>query len=189
VSVVLVTCTGNICRSPTAAALLQRRLGGLEEPVEVSSAGILDLGEPVPDEMIAVGAALQVDLSHHRGHRVTSSEIRSADLVIGMAREHVREIALLQPAAWPKTFTLKELLRRGYLIGPRQPLEPLGQWLTAVHEGRRTADLLGASKDDDVEDPFGGSLQEYRDTAILLGGLVEELAGLAWPEAGRSAAQ
>jgi protein-tyrosine phosphatase len=184
VSTVLVICTGNICRSPTAAALLQRRLGKLEEPVEVSSAGILHLGQPVPDEMIAAGAALHVDLIHHRGHRVSASEARTADLVIGMAREHVREIALLEPSAWPKTFTLKELIRRGYQVGPRQPLEPIGRWLAAVHDGRRTADLLGSSSDDDVEDPFGGSPQDYRDTAMLLAALVEELVGVAWPEAG-----
>jgi len=56
-----------------------------------------------------------------------------------------------------------------------------------------SADEISGSEDDDVEDPFGGSPQDYRDTATLLGGLVEELgglveelAGLAWPEVGHS---
>jgi hypothetical protein len=49
-----------------------------------------------------------------------------------------------------------------------------------------SADEISGSEDDDVEDPFGGSPQDYRDTATLLGGLVEELAGMAWPEVGHS---
>jgi protein-tyrosine-phosphatase len=114
-------------------------------------------------------------------HRFTPEDLDQADLIIGMAREHVREIVLSQPPIWPRTFTLRELVRRGHAVGRRGQLESLSDWLTRVHEGRHHADLLGISDEDDISDPMGGSPNEYRASANLIAGLVDELIALAWP--------
>ncbi|HEY4789981.1 MAG TPA: low molecular weight phosphotyrosine protein phosphatase, partial [Actinomycetes bacterium] len=54
---VLFVCTGNICRSPTAEAVLRRRLteAGLADAVEVDSAGLGDwhVGDQVDERSAA----------------------------------------------------------------------------------------------------------------------------------------
>ena len=178
---VLFVCSGNICRSPTAAALLTARLAGRVEDVSVTSAGTLDLGEPSPEEVVVAAAELGADVGTHHGHRFTPDELTGADLIVGMAREHVRQVVLAQPPVFSRTFTLPELVRRGHDRGRRGRLESLNDWLARVHEGRRHADLLGDSDEDDVPDPMGGSTGEYRASAKQIAGLVDELVALAWP--------
>jgi hypothetical protein len=87
--------------------------------------------------------------------------LQRADLVLGMERAHVRHSVLLEPEAWPRAFTLKELVRRGAELGPRPPVESPGAWLARAHEGRDRPDLLGDSPLDDVADPYGGPSSAY----------------------------
>jgi protein-tyrosine phosphatase len=181
VTAVLFVCSGNICRSPTAAALLAARADSRGDDISVVSAGTLDLAEPSPAEVVAAAADLGADVSTHVGHRFTPDEVVQADLIIGMAREHVREVVLAQPDVWPSAFTLRELVRRGHAVGRRGRLVSLDDWIARVHEGRRHTDLLGESDDDDVPDPMGGSPSEYRASAKQIAGLVDELVALAWP--------
>ncbi|HXA34599.1 MAG TPA: hypothetical protein VNV87_20280 [Acidimicrobiales bacterium] len=178
---VLFVCTGNICRSPTAAALLTSRLAGRDEPVTVASAGTLDLDQPSPEEVVAAAAELGADVTAHLSHRFNQDDLTASDLTIGMAREHVREIVLTSPSVWPRTFTLLELVRRGHAVGRRGRRETLSDWLARVHEGRRHADLLGNSDEDDIADPMGGSPSDYRASAKRIAGVVDELVALAWP--------
>lgn len=101
-------------------------------------------------------------------------------MVLGMSREHVRYAVVAAPDAWPRAFTLKELVRRGEDAGPRMPGEPLAAWLARVHGGRERTALLGDSLLDDVADPMGGPPQAYTDTMALLDELVRRLAELCW---------
>ena len=57
-------------------------------------------------------ASLGLDLSDHRSRLVTPALLDGADLVIGMARQHVIDLALLAPDAWERCFTLADVLRR-----------------------------------------------------------------------------
>jgi protein-tyrosine phosphatase len=186
---VLFICSGNICRSPTAAALLTARIGRRNDGIVVTSAGTLDLDQPSPHEVIAAAAELGAEITAHVGHRFTLEDLTAADLIVGMAREHVREVVLAQPSIFPRTFTLPELVRRGRAVGRRGRLETLGDWLTRVHEGRRHADLLGRSDEDDIPDPMGGTLNEYRASAKLVAGMVDELIALTWPDLSHSRGQ
>jgi protein-tyrosine phosphatase len=177
---VLVLCSANQCRSPMAAALLNRRLGALRIPVAVRSAGLLQEGAPPSPGAIAALASYGLEISGHRSHRVTVADLNWADLVLGMTREHVRDAVVTVPDTWPRAFTLKELVRRGEEIGPAKPAEPLADWLDRVNEGRERAALLGDSPADDVADPMGGPPRAYADTAALLDELTDRLAGLCW---------
>jgi protein-tyrosine phosphatase len=177
---VLVLCSANQCRSPMAGALLDRRLGALRIPVVVRSAGLLQVGAPPSPGAISALIPYGLDISGHRSHRVTVADLTWADLVLGMAREHVRHAVVTAPDTWPRAFTLKELVRRGEEIGPAKPVEPLADWLDRVHEGRQRAALLGDSPVDDVTDPMGGPPRAYADTAALLDELTGRLAGLCW---------
>jgi protein-tyrosine phosphatase len=181
VTSVLFVCSGNICRSPTATALLTARLVGRVDDVKATSVGTLDLDQPSPDEVVAAAAEIGADVSAHHSRRFVPDDLASADLILGMAREHVREVVLTQPSIFPRTFTLPELVRRGHAVGRRGRLESLADWLARAQGGRRHADLLGKSDEDDVPDPMGGSPSEYRASAKQIAGLVDELVALAWP--------
>jgi protein-tyrosine phosphatase len=177
---VLVLCSANQCRSPMAAALLVLRLGALGTPAAVRSAGLLQEGEPPSPGAISMMASYGLDISGHRSNRVTEADLTWADLVLGMSREHVRHAVVTVPDAWPRSFTLKELVRRGEEVGPAKSREPLTDWLARVHEGRERVALLGDSPVDDVADPMGGPSEAYGDTAALLDQLIGRLARLCW---------
>jgi protein-tyrosine phosphatase len=164
-----------------AAALLARRLGEVGVDVRVRSAGLLAGGSPAPEEAVASMAARGIDTSGHRSRRMDAAEIRSADLVLAMAREHVREAVAAVPSAWPRTFTLKELVRRAEQAGPRVAGEDLASWLVRLGAGRARAELLGASPEDDVADPLGGSRSHYERAAGELEALVDRLVELGFP--------
>jgi protein-tyrosine phosphatase len=155
-------------------------MAGRDKGVVVGSAGTLDLDQTSPEEVIAAAAEHGVDMNSHLSHRFTLDDLSAADLIIGMAREHVREVVLACPPVWPRTFTLPELVRRAHAVGQRDRQESLADWLARVHEGRHHADLLGTSDEDDVPDPIGGTPSEYRVSASLIAGLVDELVELAW---------
>ncbi|HVX19841.1 MAG TPA: hypothetical protein VHB02_00665 [Acidimicrobiales bacterium] len=177
---VLFVCTGNQCRSPVAAALMARRLSSMAVDGEATSAGLLRGGVAPPPEVVAAAREAGLDLSGHRSRRLAEADVAQADLVVGMAREHVREAVMLDPAAFPKTFSLREVVRRAGLVGSRRPADELGEWLAELHRGRRASDLLGASPDDDVLDPMGGPATGYRAMVAEVDGLVSRLATAGW---------
>jgi protein-tyrosine phosphatase len=177
---VLLLCTANQCRSVLAQALLTARLGVAAPAVTVRSAGLLASGQPPPAEVIAILAELGCAVPGHRSRLVSASDLAQADLVLGMAREHVRHAVVLFPDAWPRTFTLRELLRRGGQLGPRLAGQPLAGWLARAHHGRDRASLLGAAAEDDVADPTGGPAAGYAATAAVLDELTGQLTQLCW---------
>jgi protein-tyrosine phosphatase len=177
---IVVLCTANVCRSPMAAALLARRLAALSVTVPVRSAGMISSGDPPHPEVISVMASYGIQIASHRSRIVYAADVASASLVLAMARDNLRHAVITEPRAWPRAFTLKELVRRGEQIGPRPHAEPLSRWLSRVHAGRERMSLLGDSLDDDVADPAGGPLRAYADTAGLLDQLVMRLAELGW---------
>jgi protein-tyrosine phosphatase len=182
---IVVLCTANVCRSPMAAALLARRLATLGITVPVSSAGMIGGGDPPHQEVVSVMARYGIEIRPHRSRIVCAADLTPASLVLAMTRDHLRHAAITEPAAWPRAFTLKELIRRGERIGPRPVGEPFSGWLSRAHAGRERASLLGDSPDDDVPDPAGGPLRGYADTADLLDRLVTRLAELGWAHAAR----
>jgi len=87
---ILLVCTGNICRSPLAAALLERALTerGIEG-IAVASAGTGAWdGAPVSEGAYLVGLERKLDLSGHRARLLTRELVESAELVLTMARHH-----------------------------------------------------------------------------------------------------
>jgi len=87
---ILLVCTGNICRSPLAAALLDRALAqrGIDG-IEVGSAGTGAWdGAPVSEGAYLVGLERGLDLSAHRARLLTRELVEDADLILTMARHH-----------------------------------------------------------------------------------------------------
>jgi protein-tyrosine-phosphatase len=178
---ILVVCTANRCRSVMVEALLARGLAAAGAAGSVCSAGLLREGDPPPPEVISAMAAGGLDVAAHRSRLLRARTLADAGLILGLAREHVRHVVVADPAAWPRTFTLKELVRRGQQNGAGLPGESLADWLARMHDGRDRLALLGDSPADDVPDPIGGLPEAYAATASQLDDLVGRLLVLCGP--------
>lgn len=98
---VLFVCTGNICRSPTAAGVLAHILGeaGLGNEVHVESAGTHDyhVGR-APDERTQKHALQRgYDLSALRARQVRAEDFFDYDLIIAMDRGHLELLRRMCP--------------------------------------------------------------------------------------------
>lgn len=177
-SEILLVCQANQCRSPMAEAILRQELSRVGMAAGVSSAGLGEDGQPAAFGAVRALQRRGLDLQAHVSRHATPDMVRSASLVVSMERRHVRELVVMTPEVWPRTFTLKELVRRGVLAGPRQPSESAEQWIERVHSGRKHEELIGDSPHDDVDDPMGGAAADYERTAEELDGLLSQLVNL-----------
>lgn len=166
---------------------MRRHLAAAGVDATVSSAGLHAGGAPATAHGVAAMADRGLDLGAHRSRRVEEDMVRRADLVIGMAREHVREAAVLGADLLVKSFTLKELARAAEAVGPRGHGEPFAVWLARVAAGRSFPALLGVGYDAvlDVEDPVGRGRADYDVTADLLDDLLGRVVALAFPSGQR----
>jgi protein-tyrosine phosphatase len=130
-------------------------------------------------------AARGLDLADHVSRHVTADMLASADLVLAMSRRHLRFALTMEPTAFERTFTVKELARRGASVGPRRPGQSLSAWLREVHAGRSTMALLGDDSADDVADPMGKPDARYEETAVELEALLDRIVDLAFASADR----
>ena len=110
---ILMVCMGNICRSPTAEAVLRHKLAraGLAELVDVDSAGThaYHVGCP-PDERSQKHARQRgYDLSPLRARKVHENDFAAYDLLLAMDWDN---LALLEEACPPGQPALRLKLRR-----------------------------------------------------------------------------
>jgi protein-tyrosine phosphatase len=166
------------------AALLASRIERDGVDATVSSAGLLADGERAADFSVETMRTRGLDLTDHRSRRITRAIVGDTDLVVTMARAQLREVVLLDPSAFERCFTLKELVRRGTeLVGPRRTDETLREWLALASSGRDKSELLGQNVDDDVEDPYRGPRDGFEKCAFTLELLTDQLVSIAWPGA------
>jgi|SRR5687767_11151062 len=163
-------------------ALLRRRLLDLGELPHVHSAGLRADGLEPSRGAVEVLASRGLDVQHHRSRKMTEAMLEEADLVLCMAREHLKEAVVLHPPVWPRAFLLKELVRLGEGVGARAPGQPFEEWLEKVHAGRARSDLLGTSTVDDVADPIGLPTDMYERTVTEIADLVDRVVDLGWRE-------
>lgn len=174
----LVVCTANVCRSPVAERLIARHLDRAGHPARVRSAGTHGGRLPVHEHTVMAARDLDVDLRDHRSRALSAALLDDdgADLVITMTREHLRNVAVLDRAAWSRSFTLKELVRCGNDV----PLsvDDLSEWISLAGAGRRAADMMSDSQLDDLDDPYGGPVGEHRAMVAEVDSLAERFAAL-----------
>jgi protein-tyrosine phosphatase len=98
----LVVCLGNICRSPTAEAVLRQRLHahGLHERVLVDSAGTGAWHSGDPPDVRSQRHALRrgYDLSGLRARRVVEADFHRFDILLAMDEDNLADLERLQPA-------------------------------------------------------------------------------------------
>ncbi|PRY66010.1 low molecular weight protein-tyrosine-phosphatase [Halomonas ventosae] len=107
---ILVVCTGNICRSPVAAAMLARALPALR--VESAGLGAL-VGYGVEPTARALAEADGLDVADHQGRQLTAEMLQAADLILVMSEGQRHAVADLAPEALGKTMLLGRWLDGG----------------------------------------------------------------------------
>jgi protein-tyrosine phosphatase len=161
--------------------LLRDRLAARELPGVVRSAGRYFEGRGAEPFAVDAMARRGLDLRGFSSSIVSSGVLSGADLVLGMAREHVREAVVLQPDVFDRIFTLKELARLGAEAGGPQPGEHFPSFVERVGAGRPMAAHLGSSRADDIDDPMGRSSAHFEATAVEIEQQVDHLVELLAP--------
>lgn len=131
---ILFICSGNICRSPAAEALLEANIPeSKRDKIKVDSAGILGIeGEPAPEPLLVIFADKNKSLFQHRSKGVTDEMIEHSDLILAMAPEHLTFLVNRYPGIENKLDLLGH-------YGKKEP-----------YAGKHI-----------IHDPYGGTFEEY----------------------------
>jgi protein-tyrosine phosphatase len=164
-----------------AAVLLGHSLATRGVSISIQSAGFVSDGVPCPPAVDQVMRPLGYDMSHHRSRALDGSMIGSADLIVGMTRQHLVDLAVRAPDAWKRTFTLAEVARLGEVAGTRRHDESLSAWVARVGGSRTRPGLLSLPLSEDVPDPIGKPLDAFIRTRDLLRSLCSQVADLVAP--------
>lgn len=102
---ILVVCTGNVCRSPAALALLSRALPDRS----IESVGTAAIGGMAVDPVMnALLTERGFDLSAHRARHIDDRTSRWADLILVMEAAHRHLIERTYPTTRGRVYRLTE---------------------------------------------------------------------------------
>ncbi|KQP17935.1 low molecular weight protein-tyrosine-phosphatase [Pseudorhodoferax sp. Leaf267] len=102
---ILLVCTGNICRSPLAEAMVRLQLAedGRAATAQVRSAGTKAIpGKPADETVLFVARTqptLAASLQSHRSQSIDRTLTWWADLILVMETHHARSVLKLDPTA------------------------------------------------------------------------------------------
>lgn len=91
---ILMVCLGNICRSPLAEGILQRKIDIKGWDWEVDSAGTSGwhIGEPPDQRSIDTAMKNGLDISHQRSRKFRSADIDYFDWIYVMDQQNHRDV-------------------------------------------------------------------------------------------------
>lgn len=91
---ILFVCTGNICRSPLAEAILREKLQKINVTAEVDSCGFesFHVGDPPDSRAQAVAGKRGIDLLSHRARLFTTRDFDRFDYIYAMDSTHYHNI-------------------------------------------------------------------------------------------------
>ena len=99
---VLMVCLGNICRSPTAEAMLRKKVreAGLGDRIEVDSAGTADyhVDSPPDRRAVAHGEKRGLAMKNLRGRQVERADFDRFDFILAMDDDNLADLLRIRPA-------------------------------------------------------------------------------------------
>ena len=117
---ILFVCLGNICRSPSAEAVMRGLIAGEGlEGIEVDSAGTGDwhVGNPADERAIAAAAARGVTIEGV-ARQVRPSDFEEFDLILAMDRNNHANLLAMEGADPEKVRLFREMAGEGELDVP-----------------------------------------------------------------------
>ncbi|HPF78853.1 MAG TPA: low molecular weight protein-tyrosine-phosphatase [Alphaproteobacteria bacterium] len=145
---ILFVCTGNICRSPSAEAVMRHKLEerGLGKVFHVDSAGThgYHVGEPPDSRAVEAAQRKGISMKGIRARKVTSKDFQDFDYIVAMDNGHYR---------------ILENMNSG------DSQAKLRLFMNFTEEG----------KDQDVPDPYYGSLKDFENVLVMLEDGVDQI--------------
>lgn len=140
---VLFVCTGNICRSPTAHALLLHKAAVLGLEVRVDSAAVSgeEVGNPPDRRALDELQRRGVSMPSHRARLVTTDDFANFDRIVGMTAEHVR--VLRQQAPTPAAAVRVERLM--HFAGGHETVDVPDPWYGNEQDFVHAFDMIEAA--------------------------------------------
>lgn len=173
---VVAVCEGNICRSPAMELLLRRAWGS---DAEVRSAGTYAMvGWTIPDPMLEVLEAADLDGEEHDPTQLDEELIGAASLVLAAGNDHLKWILHRVPDAEAKTFLLTEAAALAETVPAAVAGTRSDRIAGAARllNGGRTA--LAGKRHEDILDPYGMSAAQHEEAMVQLTRPIERL--VAW---------
>lgn len=140
---ILVVCTGNICRSPVAQAMLQQRLPNLT--VESAGLGAL-VGQGVDGPAARLAEADGLDVETHRARQLDADLLAQADLVLVMTDGQRQALVKRWPEARGKTLLMGKWLNPTQTIDIPDPYRKSPEVFGHVHQLLQEATRLWAER-------------------------------------------
>ncbi|MCE2570318.1 low molecular weight protein-tyrosine-phosphatase [Motilimonas eburnea] len=105
---ILLVCLGNICRSPTAEAVLRHKAAARGQELVVDSAGTIaaHAGEAPDRRSIAAGEARGYDFTGIYSRKVRADDFINFDLILAADNQNVRDLKAIAPQQYQNKIRL-----------------------------------------------------------------------------------
>jgi protein-tyrosine-phosphatase len=121
---VMFICTGNICRSAMAQAMLEKKVNDKHKSIVVYSCGIFaETGDFPTYNAIEAMEEYKIDLTKHKATNIRDSEIKDMDLILCATMSHKLNVLNMYPELKEKIYTIKE-----YADFPENDLDIKDPW-------------------------------------------------------------
>jgi protein-tyrosine phosphatase len=97
---ILFVCLGNICRSPTAEAVLRKLAGaepGLSLEIDSAGTGGYHAGQPPDPRTVAAAKKRGLDMSALRARKIERADFHRFDLILAMDRQNLVDCERVAP--------------------------------------------------------------------------------------------
>jgi protein-tyrosine phosphatase len=105
---ILIICLGNICRSPTAEAVLRASAKKMEIEIEIDSAGTIDYhqGNPPDKRAMAAGEARGYSFKGITSRVIQQTDFEYFDLILGADNSNIEDLKMICPTHLQYKITL-----------------------------------------------------------------------------------
>lgn len=108
---IMFICTGNICRSAMAHALMEKKVAEKELDIKVFSSGLYaEDGDYATYNAIEAMEEYGVDLKKHKATNTKNTNIQEMDLILSATMGHKVMLLQMYPELKEKIYTMKEYI-------------------------------------------------------------------------------